>query len=82
MKYYSTLNNLETALIDLDGLAPILYAVATSAQEMTHDELQSALHRIESLLRSGLENANDRFQEVFSEIRDDTHEPPTKKGKK
>jgi len=83
MKYYSELSNLESVLINLEGVVEIVDSLTTSCLEMDEKKVQAALFHVLRQLEQHDSNFQLTFQVLFDTIRDDTHEEnkPRKKRK-
>ena len=73
MKYYTELCNLESVLINLEGVVAIVDSLTTSCLEMDEKRIQAALFHVLRQLEEHDSNFQQNFQVLFETIRDDTH---------
>jgi hypothetical protein len=76
MKYYTELSNLESVLINLEGVVAIVDSLTTSCLEMDEKRIQAALFHVLRQLEEHDSSFQQNFQVLFETIRDDTHEKP------
>lgn len=74
MKYYTELCNLESVLINLEGVVAIVDSLTTSCLEMDEKRIQAALFHVLRQLEEHDSSFQQNFQVLFETIRDDTHE--------
>jgi hypothetical protein len=74
MKYYTELSNLESVLINLEGVVAIVDSLTTSCLEMDEKRIQAALFHVLRQLEEHDSSFQQNFQVLFETIRDDTHE--------
>lgn len=73
MKYYTELCNLESVLINLEGVVAIVDSLTTSCLEMDEKRIQAALFHVLRQLEEHDSSFQQNFQVLFETIRDDTH---------
>ena len=83
MKYYTELSNLESVLINLEGVVAVVDSLTTACLEMDEKRVQAALFNVLRQLEEHDSNFQNYFQVLHETIRDDTHEKskPRKKRK-
>lgn len=83
MKYYTELSNLESVLINLEGVVAVVDSLTTACLEMDEKRVQAALFNVLRQLEEHDSNFQNYFQVLHETIRDDTYEKskPRKKRK-
>jgi len=73
MKYYTELCNLESVLINLEGVVAIVDSLTTSCLEMDEKRIQAALFHVLRQLEEHDSSFQQNFQVLFETIKDDAH---------
>lgn len=83
MKYYTELSNLESVLINLEGVVAVVDSLTTACLEMDEKRVQAALFNVLRQLEEHDSNFQNYFQVLHETIRNDTYEKskPRKKRK-
>jgi len=73
MKYWNSLNALETEVIRVSELNNLLNLVTNGVEAgSTNEQIQSGLYTISGMLEDINQKLDDKFQNLFKEIREDT----------
>jgi hypothetical protein len=82
MKYYTELCNLESVLVNLEGVVAIVDSLTTSCLEMDEKRIQAALFHVLRQLEEHDSSFQQNFQFLFETIGNDTHEESTTRNKR
>jgi hypothetical protein len=73
MKYWNSLNAMETEVIRVSELNNLLNLVINGIEAgSTNEQIQSGLYTISGMLEDISEKLDDKFQALFNDVREDT----------
>jgi hypothetical protein len=73
MKYWNSLNAMETEVIRVSELNNLLNLVINGIEAgSTNEQIQSGLYTISGMLEDISEKLDDKFQVLFNDVREDT----------
>jgi len=75
MKYWTTLTQLETSIIELDSIRNLHNIVSISANEglLTENQVNCAIAKLDDMFVEPMNQLNDNFQLLWDLVRTDSH---------